>query len=140
MGATDEAAVTAFLAELNGEQWDAAQIERALDYLSPEVRYHIYAWEDPMIGRDAIRAEWLRQAELFHDFRSEIATIGSVGQTVFVEKREFMTLTGTPVTLHIVDVFEMACDGKIAVWRDYSDSREVAVKVGVDLAAQDRAS
>jgi hypothetical protein len=90
VGATDEAAVMAFLAELNGEQWDAAQIERTLDYLSPEVRYHIYVWEDPMIGRDAIRAVWLRQAELFHDFRSEIATIGSVGQTVLVENANFL--------------------------------------------------
>jgi limonene-1,2-epoxide hydrolase len=140
MSATDETPVRAFLAELDSEQWDAAQIERALDYLSPEVRYHIYAWEDPMVGHDAIRAEWLRQAELFHDFRHEIVTIGSVGRTVFVEKREYMTLTGTSVALHIADVFELDGDGKIAVWRDYSDSREVAVKVGVDLAAQDRAS
>jgi limonene-1,2-epoxide hydrolase len=66
-------------------------------------------------------------------------TIGSVGQTVFVERLESMTLTGTPVTLHLVGVFEVDRDGKITAWRDYSDSREVAVKVGVDLAAQDRA-
>jgi limonene-1,2-epoxide hydrolase len=76
---------------------------------------------------------------MFTDFRSEIVTIGSVGQTVFVERTESMTLTGTPVTLHLVGVFEVDRDGKIAVWRDYSDSREVAVKVGEDLAAQDRA-
>ena len=50
-----------------------------------------------------------------------------------------MTLTGTPVTLHLVGVFEVERDGKITAWRDYSDSREVAVKIGVDLAAQDRA-
>jgi len=49
-----------------------------------------------------------------------------------------MTLTGTPVTLHLVGVFEVDRDGKVTTWRDCSDSREVAVEVGADLAAQDR--
>jgi limonene-1,2-epoxide hydrolase len=139
LAASDEAAVRTFLEELIDEQWDADQIERALDRMSPDVRYHIYAWEHPLVGRDAIRAEWLRQVGMFSDFRSEIVTIGPVGQTVFVERAESMTLTGQPVTLHLVGVFEVDGVGRITEWRDYSDSREVAVKVGVDLAAQDRA-
>jgi limonene-1,2-epoxide hydrolase len=140
VGATEEAVVRAFLAEVDVEQWDATQIDRILDHMAPDVRYHIYAWEDPLVGHDALRAEWLQQAALFCDFRAEIVTIGSAGRTVFVERRESMTLAGTPgVTLHFVGVFEVDRDGKIAVWRDYSDSREVTVKVGEDLAAQDRA-
>ena len=61
MGAGDEAAVRAFLAEQDGAEWDAAQIDRILD-MSSDVRYHIHAWEDPLVGHDAIRAQWLRQA------------------------------------------------------------------------------
>jgi hypothetical protein len=44
MGAGDEAVVRAFLAEQDGEQWDGAQIDRILDRMSSDVRYHIYAW------------------------------------------------------------------------------------------------
>jgi hypothetical protein len=43
------------------------------------------------------------------------------------------------VTLHLAEALEVDRDGKIAAWRCSSDSREIAVKVGEDLAAQDRA-
>jgi len=35
---------------------------------------------------------------------------------------------GKPYTVHVVGVFEMDAAGKIAVWRDYLDSRELSVQ------------
>ena len=86
MGAEQEATVRALFAELEGEEQDAAQVERVVSRLAPDARYQIFAWEEPFVGRDAIRAELLRQASVLRDVRLELVTIGSVGQTVFMER------------------------------------------------------
>jgi limonene-1,2-epoxide hydrolase len=102
----------------------------------PKARYQVFAWQQPFVGQDAIRAELLRQAELYGDLRFEILTIASVGQTVLVERRDSCTMNGKQVTFHVVDVFEVDGDGKIAAWRDYLDSREIAVKVGAQATSR----
>jgi uncharacterized protein YjbJ (UPF0337 family) len=61
MGVEQEATVRAFLTELEGDQLDAAQIDRVLDRMSQDARYQVYAWEDPLVGQGAIRAELVRQ-------------------------------------------------------------------------------
>jgi limonene-1,2-epoxide hydrolase len=35
-------------------------------------------------------------------------------------------------TSHIAGVYEVDAEGKIAAWRDYLDSRELAVQLGAD--------
>jgi hypothetical protein len=57
MGVEQEATVRAFLTELEGDQLDAAQIDRVLDRMSQDARYQVYAWEDPLVGQGAIRAD-----------------------------------------------------------------------------------
>jgi limonene-1,2-epoxide hydrolase len=130
MGIEQEAAVRSFIVGFEGKRLDAAQVERIVGRMTPNARYHVFAWEQPFVGRDAIRTELLRQAEFYGDTRFEILTIASVGQTVFVERRDACTMNGKQVTFHVVGVFEVDGDGKIAAWRDYLDSREIAVKVG----------
>src|SRR5215467_11078532 len=124
MGIEQEAAARSFILEFEGERLDAAQVDRIVSRMTPNARYHVFAWEQPFVGQDAIRAELLRQAELYGDMRFEILTIASVGQTVFVERRDSCTMNGKEVTFHVVGVFEVDGDGKIAAWRDYLDSRE----------------
>ena len=130
MGVEQEAAVRAFMAELEGEQWDTSRVERAVSRLAPDARYHLHAWHDPFVGHDAIRAELLRQAPGMRDLRIEILTIGSVGQIVFTERLDSLVFNDRPLAVHIAGVFEVDAGGKIAAWRDYSDSREIAVQVG----------
>jgi limonene-1,2-epoxide hydrolase len=129
-----EIAVRAFVAELQGHRYDSALIDRVLNHLTPAARYQVFAWEEPLVGHDAIRAELFRMAPRFRDLRIEIVTIGSVGQTVFVERLDSMTINDQPVTFHVAAVYEVDADGKIAAWRDYLDSREVAAKVGADVS------
>jgi limonene-1,2-epoxide hydrolase len=130
MGAENEAAARALFAELEGEQQDTAQVERVIGRLAPEARYQIFAWEEPFVGHDAIRAELLRQAAILRDVRLEIVTIGSADNVVFMERIDSMLLRGKPLTCHIAAVLKIDTDGKIAAWREYLDSREVSVQVG----------
>ena len=135
MGIEQETAVRTFVGEWEGAQWDAAQIDRMLSRMAAGARYQVYAWEDPLVGHEAIRTELLRQAPLFGDFRSEIVTIGSVGQTVFTERLDSMTINGKQLALHVAGVFDVDSDGKIAAWRDYLDTKEVEVKVGAGVSS-----
>ena len=124
-----EAAVRAFLAEMDGAQWDAAQVERVVMRMAPDARFRVVAWNDPIVGRDAIRAELLRQGSLIRDLHIEILTIGSVGPVVFTERTDSMVWRGTRITSHIAGVFEVDAEGKIAAWRDYLDTRELSVQL-----------
>lgn len=130
MGVEQEATVRAFLQDLECEQWDTARVERAVSRMASDARYQIFAWDNPFVGHDAIRAELLRQAPLMRDIRIEIVTIGSVGQIVFTERVDSMVLRGKPVSSHIAGVFEVDAQGKIAAWREYLDSRELSVQLG----------
>jgi limonene-1,2-epoxide hydrolase len=130
MGVEQETVVCGLFAELEGEQQDTAQVERAVSRLASDARYQIFAWEDPFVGRDEIRAELLRQSQILRDVRLEIVTIGSVGQTVFMERVDSMLLRGKPLTCHIAAVLEVDADGKITSWREYLDSRELSVQLG----------
>lgn len=130
MGAEQETAVRAFLAELEGEQQDSAQVERVVSRMASDARYQVIAWDEPIVGHDAIRAELLQQAELVRDVRIEILTIASDGDIVFTERLDSMLLRGKPIASHIAGVYEVDAEGKIAAWRDYLDTRELSVQLG----------
>ena len=132
MSVEQESTVLAFLAELESEQWDEARIDRAVSRMASDARYHIFAWEDPFVGHDAIRAELLREASSpsnHRDVQIDIVAIASVGQIVFTERVDSGTVRGKPYAVHVAGVFEMDAEGKIAAWRDYLDSRELSVQL-----------
>ena len=70
----------------------------------------------------------LRQAAFYRDGRFEILNVASVGQTVFMERIDWVTMNDKRAGFHVVGVFEVDAHGKIDSWRDYVDSREIAVK------------
>jgi limonene-1,2-epoxide hydrolase len=98
--------------------------------MTTDARYHVYAWEEPFVGREAIRGELLRQAPFFSDTEEEIMNVASVGHTIFVERHDCVTMFGKRAAFTVVGVFELDADGKITSWRDYLDSREIGVKAG----------
>jgi hypothetical protein len=55
-------------------------------------RYHVFEWEEPFVGQDAIHDELLRQTALYSDARFEIVNIASVGQTVLLERIDSVTM------------------------------------------------
>lgn len=140
MGHEVEGAVRAFVAELDGDRWDAAQIERILDRMAPDAHYKVYAWEQALVGRDAIRQELERQMPLFRDLHCDVRSIASNGATVHVERLDSMRIGRVPFSLHVAAVFEVDDKGRIASWREYYDSKEIAAQLGADVStAGDRA-
>jgi limonene-1,2-epoxide hydrolase len=135
LGIAQEEAVRDFVLDAECERMDASRIERLLDRMAPDARYHVRAWQEPFVGHDAIRAELLRQAPLFSNGSYETVNIASVGQTVFTERVDSVTIDEKRASFHLVDVFEVDADGKIASWRTYSDSGENAVNTGPDSGA-----
>jgi limonene-1,2-epoxide hydrolase len=125
VGVEPEAAVRAFLAELEGHL-DADRTERVVNRMAADARYHVLAWHEPFVGHDAIRAELLRQGTVW----IEIPTIASAGNVVFTERVDSMILRGKPIASRIVGVFEVDDEGKVSAWRDYLDSREVSTQLG----------
>ena len=132
LGIAPEEAVRDFVLEAECDRWDASRIERLLDRMAPDARYHVQAWKEPLVGRDVIRDELLRQAPLFSDGCYETVNMASVGQTVFSERVDTVTMNEKRASFHLVDVFEVDADGKIASWRTYSDTGEHAVNTGED--------
>ncbi len=127
MGVEQEAAVRAFMAEFETDPSDSAlYVERLLSHMASDARYQVIAWHEPFVGHDTIRAELRRQESIIRDVRIEILMIGSVGDVVFTERIDSLLLRGKPIAAHIAGVFEVDAEGKIAAWRDYSDTREVS--------------
>ena len=46
--------------------------------MTPDIRWHVNAWDRPIVGQDAVRKELLRLAPLYRDYRSEILAMASV--------------------------------------------------------------
>jgi limonene-1,2-epoxide hydrolase len=130
MSIEHEEAVRAFLSDIAGEHLDSARVERLLSYMAPDARYHVFAWWEPCVGHDAIRAELLKQGTGAANGSFEFLNFASVGHTVFVERLDWFTMNETHVNLHIVGVVEFDDDGKITSWRDYFDSAELTAKIG----------
>jgi limonene-1,2-epoxide hydrolase len=131
MSIEHEEAVRAFLLALEAENFDSAQADQVVAHMAPDAHYYLYAWAEPFVGHDAIKAELLKQAPTYKDASFEFLNFASTGQTVFVERLDRMTINDKYAEFHIVGVFEVDANGRIASWRDYFDSAEITTKVGV---------
>src|SRR5579864_3587780 len=90
-----------------------------------DASYRMNAWNEPIVGVDAIRAEFLRQEGLWSDFRFDLLNIASTGSVVFTERVDRGQWRGKDMAVHVAGVFEIDEDGKITAWRDYYDPQEV---------------
>jgi len=117
-----------------GDHPDDVRISRIVDLIVPDARWHVYAWEPPHVGHEAIRAERVRQAPLFSDYRTELVNIGSTGSTVFMERLDSYKVMNVAMTTHVAAVFEIDDAGKVVVWRDYLDRKEVETKLSIDIS------
>jgi limonene-1,2-epoxide hydrolase len=74
-----------------------------------------------------------RQAPHFSDLHCEILNVASSGSTVFVQRLDSMTTKNGPLKSHLVAVLEFDPAGKIRVWREYYDSKEITTQVGAGM-------
>jgi limonene-1,2-epoxide hydrolase len=125
LGITQEQAVRDFLLEWECESLDDSRIERLLNRMTPDIRWHVNAWDRPIVGQDAVREEFLRLSPHYRDYRSEILAIASMDQTVFTQRLDSMMVGRKPLTQHIAGAYEVDTESKISVLRDYFDRKEV---------------
>jgi limonene-1,2-epoxide hydrolase len=87
-----------------------------------------------VVGREAARAEIERQNTISTGMLegSEIRTVGSSGDTVFTERIDVCEVGGKRISFHINGIFEVR-DGKIAAWREYFDTCDMAEQLGIAM-------
>jgi limonene-1,2-epoxide hydrolase len=129
LGVEHEDAARAFLMEFEGDVLDEARIDRIVGRMATDGRYHVFAWNEPCVGRDAIRSELRQQAPLFTDTNVEFLKSASCGSTVFIERIDWVTMSGVRIGVHVVGVSEIDEEGKIVSWRDYLDSSEITSRL-----------
>jgi len=115
-----EATVRAFL-----DLGVAGDVEGSAAYLADDASYRVNGWNEPFVGRAAIRQDFQRQRDLWSDFRYQILGIATAGNTVFTERIDTVRMSGRDVNIHMAGVFEFDDAGKLVSWRDYFDTEEI---------------
>jgi limonene-1,2-epoxide hydrolase len=106
--------------------------EAFVEQFAEDAVYYVNAWHEPLIGHDAIRREFDRQADIYTDFRYEILHVASTDALVFTERIDTMRIGGKDVSLHWASVHEIDRAGKITAGRDYYDMKELEARLGSD--------
>ncbi|MDK2757366.1 MAG: nuclear transport factor 2 family protein [Blastomonas fulva] len=127
-----EQTVRAFLALFHTSNLDGAALR---SMLAPDARYQPIVPIAPVrTGADAICAEMERQYKLYADCACDILHVAVTGDTVFTERVDTVRqlANGQATTTHVVGVFDLDDDGKIAWWREYWDALDCAGQLGID--------
>ena len=119
MGDKQEAVVRSLLDSWPGDR------EAAVELLSDQATYHVSAWSEPLVGKEAIGAELDRQAGIYSNIRYQIRNIASTDAVVFTERLDSFNIGGKDITLHWASVHEFGPDAKVIAIRDYFDMKEL---------------
>lgn len=132
MGEREEQIVRDFLACTEGPTQD---VDGIVSRMTDDVVWQINvpSWK-PRIGLDACRSTLESQNTFSTGLLpgSVIRTMASSDSVVVTERTDVFEMGGTRVVLRINGVFELR-DGKIAAWREYYDSVDLASQLGVDV-------
>ncbi len=104
--------------------WDRRDAESVMGMLSVDCFFHNLPVA-PLVGHDAIRPV----VEGFFAIATEVAfdvtsAARAANGAVLIERVDRFTINGVQSELPVMGAFEIR-DGKIAVWRDYYDQRQL---------------
>jgi limonene-1,2-epoxide hydrolase len=130
MGVAEENLVMEFLRHGEGRQMD---VDAIVAMMSDDVVFQANVpTRKERVGREAAREEIARGAAVATgDLDGEVLSMVSNDQFVFQERNTVFEMGDKRITLRLAAVFEVV-DGKIAVWREYYDSVDLARQLGVD--------
>jgi limonene-1,2-epoxide hydrolase len=131
VAAEQERVVREFLGFAEGSE---QRVDAMVDAMAEEVvwQVNVPSWK-PRVGRDACRAELERQNTISTGMLpgSEIVAMASTNRYVFAERYDCFAMGERKIALHINAVFEIDESDKIAAWREYYDSADLAAQLGV---------
>ena len=119
------APVLNFLHQFNGGDWP--DFDKLLASFSQDcVSYVLFPTTKPIVGRDKLKEELMRQAKTTQTPRSDVKACATNGKYVFVERVDSLVTHGIAHTISMNSVFEVNSDNLITAWREYFDSGDVA--------------
>jgi limonene-1,2-epoxide hydrolase len=138
MGTAQEVVVQEFMDAWGDGTQEEPDIEKILSMFSDDAVWQLWVPGGPTLqGREAIRADIERQLRFATFMRCGPVHITSNDRVVFTERVDHFQSSGHTVEHHLVAVFEVDGDGKIAAWREYFDPEDVNRQL---RAAKERAS
>ena len=131
MGVAQENLVLEFLGHIRGSQMD---VDAMTAMMSDDVVWqtNVPTWK-PRVGREAAREELARQNTLATGELpgSEVLSMVSNERVVLQERTAIFEMGDKCITMRLAAAFEVV-DGKIAAWREYYDSVDIARQLGID--------
>lgn len=106
-------------------------------FFSPDAYYQVCVpVTRPIKGRDAVVDEILRQFKLYRDCHCEMHQLVCENNIVVTERTDHVTMLkdGLKISARMCGIFELSPDGTISAWRDYYDTYQVALDIGVSIS------
>jgi limonene-1,2-epoxide hydrolase len=127
-----ENVVREFLASLHAEKepdWD-----QVLEAFSEDAVYHMLVPRGSILeGRARIRQELERQFTDYYDCECELLAVVADETTVMTERRDHVTMKRNDQRIFssVAAIFELDAAGRIARWREYWDTDDIARQLGL---------
>ena len=126
MGAAEEAVVSAFMSAWGDGTQAKPDVDTILSMFTEDAVWQLWVPGGPTLrGRDAIRADISRQLGFATHMRCGPFAVVSNDRQVFTERLDRFTSQGVQIDHHLVAVFDISDDGRIAAWREYFDPEDV---------------
>jgi len=108
------------------------QVEKILALMSDDAEWQQWVPGGPTIrGREALRAEFIRQTRIATNNKCNIINILSNDRMVMTERADDAVIFGKSCPHAMVAVYEFDDQGLIKAWREYIDMADLTRKMGV---------
>jgi limonene-1,2-epoxide hydrolase len=126
MGVAEEMVVSAFMAAWGDGTQAEPDVDTILSMFTEDAVWQLWVPGGPTLrGRNAIKADIERQLVFATHMRCGPIATASNGRQVFTERLDRFTSNGVQIDHHLVAVFDISGDGRIAAWREYFDPDDV---------------
>ena len=143
MGADQEAIVVAFMDAWGDGTQAEPDVDTILSMFTEDAEWQLWVPGGPTLrGREAIKADIERQLGFATHMRCGPRSIASSDRQVCTERLDRFTSKGVQVDHHLVAVFDISDDGRIAGWREYFDPEDVTrqLRAARDVAPAPKSS
>jgi limonene-1,2-epoxide hydrolase len=126
MGGAEEAMVARFMAAWGDGTVAEPDLDVILPMFTEDAVWQLWVPGGPILrGRDAIKADIRRQLAFATHMRCGPTAVASSDRQVFTERLDRFSSNGLQIDHHLVAVFDLSDDGRIAAWREYFDPEDV---------------